>query len=148
MAKGITVTPIGYAKNKVKRPQQGGWKNVISTIELDRKYMKGLKGIKDYSHLLIIFHMNLAKHYELTHVPQGKVGVVPEVGVFACRCPARPNPIGITTAKLLSVSANKIKVKGLDVLDGTPIVDIKPYTPNYDSVKNARVPAWVSKLDY
>ena len=82
------------------------------------------------------------------HVPQGKVAEVPEVGIFACRCPQRPNPIGITTVEIISINKNAIKVKGLDVINNTPVLDIKPYTPQYDLVRDAEVPEWVNKLDY
>ena len=84
----------------------------------------------------------------IRHIPQGKIGKVPEVGIFACRCPQRPNPIGISTTEIISIKDNTIKVKGLDVIDNTPILDIKPYTQQYDSALNAKVPEWVNKLDY
>ena len=73
---------------------------------------------------------------------------MPVVGIFACRCPTRPNPIGITTVKLLERKGNKIKVKGLDVIDNTPIIDIKPYTPQYDKVEDAKTLEWIYKLKY
>lgn len=60
----------------------------------------------------------------------------------------RPNPIGITTVELLEREENKIRVKGLDILDGTPIIDIKPYWPQYDRVENFRIPNWVNKLEF
>ena len=92
--------------------------------------------------------MHEVKTCELLHVPQGKVGEVPQVGIFACRCPARPNPIGISTAGILAIKDNIVTVKGLDVINGTPILDIKPYTPQYDLVRDAKVPEWVGKLEY
>jgi len=78
----------------------------------------------------------------------GKVSEVPEVGIFACRCPQRPNPIGLSTCKLLSIKNNVVAVRGLDVIDGTHILDIKPYTPQYDAANKVKVPEWVGKLDY
>ncbi len=92
--------------------------------------------------------MHAVKTCELRHVPQGKVGIVPEVGIFACRCPARPNPIGISTVTILGITENILTVKGLDVVDGTPILDLKLYTPQYDAVEGAQVPAWVDRLAY
>ncbi|MBI5677504.1 MAG: SAM-dependent methyltransferase [Planctomycetes bacterium] len=68
--------------------------------------------------------------------------------MFACRCPWRPNPIGMTTVKMIERNGNIIKVKGLDVLDGTPVIGIKPFTPPYDSVEEMRYPDWVNKLEY
>lgn len=71
---------------------------------------------------------------------------MPYVGIFACRCPQRPNRLAISTVPLLSRRNNVLKVKGLDITNGTAIIDIKPYTPQYDKVAKARVPAWVKQL--
>lgn len=71
-----------------------------------------------------------------------------EVGIFACRCPQRPNPIGISTVEIVGIKDNVITVKGLDVIRDTQIIDIKPYTPQYDAAPNAKVPDWVNRLDY
>ena len=79
--------------------------------------------------------------------PQGEKDV-PEVGIFAYRCPWRSNPIGMTTIKVIERNGNILKVKGLDVLDGTPLIDIKPYTPPYDAVEEIRYPDWLNKLEY
>jgi len=145
--KGINLKPIGFVRNKVKTPRFGGFSREISEIIVDKKYTKAFKGIDDYSHLMIVYWMNKVKEKVITHRPQGNPHV-PIVGIFACRCPQRPNPIGITIVKLLKHKGNKIKVKGLDILDGTPIIDIKPYWPQYDKVKNEKVPAWVYKLKF
>lgn len=143
----IKLKPIGFAKNKEKR-HLGGWDKVATDLVINKKYAGALLGLKDYSHLIVIYWMHKVKEYVIRHVPQGKVEEVPEVGIFACRCPKRPNPIGITTAKIVSIKNNIVKVKGLDVIEGTPILDIKPYTPHYDAVKKAKVPQWVNKLDF
>ncbi len=141
----IQLTPIGKAKNTTKKPVLTGWKNLITEIVLDKRYTKGLDGIEDYSHVIIVYWMGQEKECHLKHHPQGREDV-PYGGIFACRCPQRPNRIAISTVKLLSRKRNNIKVKGLDILDGTPILDIKPYTPHYDRVNKARVPAWVNRL--
>lgn len=143
----IKLSPIGIVKNSVKKPRFGSFKNEISEIVVDKKFTEALSGIEDYSHVMIVFWMDRVKDYVITHRPQGNPNV-PVVGIFACRCPSRPNPIAVTTAKLVNRKANKLKVKGLDVLDGTPIIDIKPYWPVYDETKGAvKIPKWVSKLD-
>jgi len=67
------------------------------------------------------------------------------VGVFASRSPNRPNRIGKTTVRLLESRGNILRVKGLDALDGAPVIDIKPYMPGYDSVENAEVPDWITR---
>lgn len=143
----ITLTPIGVARNK-QQQHFGGWNKVVTDLVIDKEYQQALLGLKDYSHLVVIYWLSEVKVCELRHVPQGKVGQVPEVGIFACRCPQRPNPIGISTVKLVKIKDNIVKVKGLDVVNNTPILDIKPYTPQYDFVAHAKVPAWVNKLDY
>lgn len=142
---GIQLKPIGKAKNTVKKPTLTGWKNLITEIVIDKRYAKGLDGIKDYSHVIIVYWMGQEKECHLKHHPQGRKDV-PYGGIFACRCPQRPNRIAISTVKLLSRKKNIIKIKGIDILDGTPILDIKPYTPAYDWVSRAKVPAWVNRL--
>ena len=89
--------------------------------------------------------MDQERECHLTHHPQGRDDV-PYVGIFACRCPQRPNRIAISTVKLVGRYGNSIKVKGLDIVNGTPIIDIKPYTPQYDRVEKAKVPDWVKRL--
>ena len=143
----ITLKSIGVAKNK-QLDHFGGWDKVVTDLILDKEYQPALIGLKDYSHIVVIYWLSEVNSCELSHVPQGKVGQVPEVGIFACRCAQRPNPIGISTVKLVKIKGNVLTVKGLDVINHTPILDIKPYTPQYDLVKNAKVPAWVNQLDY
>jgi tRNA-Thr(GGU) m(6)t(6)A37 methyltransferase TsaA len=144
--KKIILTPIGVVKNKVKKPRLGSFKTEVSQIILKKKFTEALNGIEDYSHIIVVFWMDKVKDKVITHRPQGNPDV-PVVGIFSCRCPQRPNPIAITTVKLLSRKGNKLKVKGLDILDGTPIIDIKPYWQVYDEVKRTKIPKWVSKLD-
>jgi len=143
----ITLTPIGTAKNKEQK-HFGGWKDVATDLVIDEKYRDALAGLEDYSHLIVIYWMHDVKTCDIRHVPQGKVGEVPEVGIFACRCPQRPNPIGVSTVEIIGIENAVVRVAGLDVIDNTPILDIKPYTPQYDAPTNAKVPDWVNKLDY
>lgn len=141
----IKIKPLGKAKNKVSRPMLPGWKEVETEIVIDKKYAKGLDGIKDYSHVIVVYWLDQETECHLKHHPQGRKDL-PYGGIFACRCPQRPNRIAISTVKLLSRKNNSIKVTGLDILNGTPILDIKPYTPNYDLISKAAVPAWVNRL--
>ena len=144
--KEIKVDPIGFVKNNEKEQRFGSFSNEITEIEVDEKFTDALNGIDDYSHVIIVFWMDKVKESVITHQPQGNPEV-PIVGIFSCRCPQRPNPIAITTVKLIERQGNKIKVKGLDILDGTPIIDIKPYWPIYDKVIGGIIPDWVNKLD-
>ena len=145
--KEMTIKPIGFAKNKVKKPRFGGFANETSEIVLDKKFAEALDGIEDYSHVIIVYFMHRVKRFVIKHRPQGNPRV-PLVGIFSCRCPERPNPIAISTVRLLKRKGNKIWVKGLDVLDGTPILDIKPYWPQYDKVAKAKIPKWVYELEF
>ncbi len=141
----IKIKPLGKAKNNISKPMLPGWKDVITEIVIDKRYTKGLDGIEDYSHVIIVYWMDKEKECHLKHHPQGKRDI-PYVGIFACRCPQRPNRIAISTVELVSKKGNVLKVLGLDIINNTPILDIKPYTPQYDEVKNAQVPDWISKL--
>ncbi len=142
----INLKPIGFVKNSVKEPRFGSFADEVSEIILDEKFAEALNGIEEYSHVIIVYWMDKVKKSVITHRPQGNPNV-PIVGIFSCRCPQRPNPIGITTVKLIEREGNKIKVKGLDILDGTPIIDIKPYWVQYDKVENTKIPDWVNELD-
>lgn len=141
----IKIKPLGKAKNGVKKPMLPGWKDVVTDIVIDKRFSKGLDGLEKYSHIIVVYFLDKEKECHLKHHPQGKSNV-PYVGIFACRCPQRPNPLAISTVRLLKRKDNVLKVKGLDILDGTPILDIKPYTPQYDLVKDAEIPSWVNNL--
>lgn len=141
----ITIRPLGLAKNKVDKPTLPGWKDVITEIVIDKKYTKGLDGIEDYSHVIVVYWMDKEKECHLKHHPQGREDI-PFIGIFACRCPQRPNRIAISTVELVGRKGNVLIAKGLDIVNGTPILDIKPYTPQYDRVDKAKVPKWVNKL--
>lgn len=141
----ITLKALGKAKNSVAKPMLPGWKDIVTEIVIDKAYTDGLDGIEDYSHVIVVYWMGKEKECHLKHHPQGRKDI-PFIGIFACRCPQRPNRIAISTVELLARKGNKIKVKGLDIVSGTPILDIKPYTPQYDKVGKAKVPNWVKKL--
>jgi len=143
----IKLKPIGFAKNQEAK-HFGGWAGVVTDLIIEKLYEDALLGLEDYSHLIVIYWMHEVNTCELRHVPQGKVGEVPEVGIFACRCQQRPNPLGVSTVKVLSIKENIVTVRGLDVINSTPILDIKPYTPQYDSITDIKVPEWVNRLEY
>ena len=142
----INLKPIGVVKNSEKEPRKGRFADEVSEIIVNEELTEALNGIEDYSHVIIVYWMDKVKEKVITHRPQGNPNV-PIVGIFSCRCTQRPNPIAITTVKLLGRKGNKITVKGLDILDGTPIIDIKPYWPVYDLVENGKIPDWVNELD-
>lgn len=141
----IIITPLGKVRNGVKKPTLTGWDKIATEIVIDKRYAKGLDGIEDYSHIIVVYWMDKEAECHLKHHPQGRADV-PYVGIFACRCPQRPNPIAISTVKLLSRKGSVLKVRGLDILDGTPVIDVKPYTPQYDVAKKGKTPAWIKRL--
>jgi tRNA-Thr(GGU) m(6)t(6)A37 methyltransferase TsaA len=147
----ITLKPIGVVRSQVKatpRPEHD-WRGVISEIVVNKEFTPGLEGLERSSHIIVIYwaykatdsaKMALQVHYKGD--PE-----LPMVGVFASRSLFRPNPIGQKVAKLLEVEGNVLKVEGLDALDGTPVIDIKPYIPRYDSAQGATAPKWEKHED-
>ncbi len=112
------------------------------------EFCAGLKGLEQYSHVIILYWMNMRdaeKERKTLLVFPKRHSVNVETGVFACRSPSRPNPIGLCVAELLQINGCILTVKSLDAFDNSPIVDIKPYVPRADSVPEARVPDWTSK---
>ncbi len=141
----IRFKAIGTVQNEIKKRHWQDTKNVISEIVLDPALTEGLDDIEDFSHLIIIFFIHKS-HLPFPLKVQPRFRVEPgQVGVFASRSPDRPNPMGKTIVKLLERRENVLKVQGLDAMDGTPVIDIKPFIPEIDAVKNAKVPPWAKK---
>ena len=112
------------------------------------EFCNALKKIDGFSHIIILYWIHLRDNEKERSVLQ----VVPrrhtknvKVGVFACRSPSRPNPIGLCVVELMKVEGCALTVKGLDAFEGSPIIDIKPYIPRADSIPNARVPEWTRR---
>ena len=143
--KEIVLRPIGTVKNAITQPRFGGFADIVSDIVLKPEFAPALDGIEEYSHVIVVYWMDRVSEAVIRHRPQG---TGPEVGIFACRCTGRPNPIAFSTGRLLSRSAATIKVQGLDAIDGSPVIDIKPWWPQYDKIENGKIPAWVNKLKF
>jgi len=145
----ITCTPIGVVKCPVTEMSQGNWAQVESEIRLDPQYAPGLQGLDGFSHVVVVFYLDRATGFDpakqLLRRPRGMENMH-EVGVFAQRTKYRPNPIGVASVELLAVRDNVVVVRGLDALDGTPVLDLKPYMPVFDSVVDARMPDWVEHV--
>jgi len=145
---GINLKAIGTVRNEVKQPGRQDWEKVVSDIVVDSRLTEALDGLEEFSHIIVLYWMHqVATTGELpTKIhPKGRQEL-PLVGLFATRSPHRPNPVGKTTVKLLQRQGNILRVEGLDAIDGTPVIDIKPYLPGYDSAANAKVPPWITKL--
>lgn len=141
----IKFKAIGTVHNEIKKRHRHNTKDIISEIVVDPALTEGLDDINDFTHLTIIYFMHKSRlPFPLKVQPRFRVepGLV---GVFASRSPDRPNPLGKTIVKLLERRENVLKVQGLDAIDGTPVIDIKPFIPDIDAVKNARVPRWMKK---
>ena len=144
----FALLPIGYVQSNYAQPQdvqhtQNGWTVDVSQIRLLDQHRRGLGGLKDYSHIVVLFWVHRAKDWKMPkhhHKPL-------HVKIFATRMPVRPNPIGMSVVELVdfSTASGQIVVKGLDALDGTPVLDIKPYIPNFDSYPDAQVPNWLAE---
>jgi len=139
---------IGTIYNAVKEPRDEGWAGVVSEVVLDETLAHGLDGIEEFSHVLILYWMHRAAEAEPVRMrrrPRGRPDM-PEVGIFAQRARHRPNPIGVTAVRLLKRDGNRLVVQGLDAIDGTPVVDVKPYVPAYDAAPSPRTAEWVDRL--
>lgn len=142
----MTIRPIGVVRSSVRKQQKPGynWEEVVSEIVIDDSLAEALDGLDGFSHIIVIYWLHLAadksKMASKVH-PRGDLEL-PLVGRFATRSPYRPNSLGQKVVRLLERKGNVLRVRGLDALDGTPVIDIKPYIPGYDSVEDATVPKW------
>jgi tRNA-Thr(GGU) m(6)t(6)A37 methyltransferase TsaA len=117
-------------------PKNGGEAEAVCTIELDPRYADGLADLETCSHLIALYWMDRAPRNLVRQVPR-HYGVAR--GVFALRSPARPNPIALSVVALLDIDGTRLSVRGLDCLDGTPLLDLKPYFASTDSRPDATV---------
>lgn len=144
----ITFKSIGTVSNEVALQKDCGWGNDCSSIIIDEEYRQGLLGLDGFSHIVVVFYLDQAKFDPAQHLvrrPHERADF-PLMGILAQRSKDRPNPIGMTAVRLLDVSDSVVTVQGLDAINGTPVLDIKPYYPKYDCRTDATVPAWVDDL--
>jgi len=142
----LVYKPIGIIYSPFKEPrgtpiQPAGAKGVKGRVEVFPEYAEGLKDIEGFSHIILIYHFHRVKGYKLRVKPFMDDNFH---GVFATRAPARPNPIGISVVKLLKVEGNILYVEDLDIVDGTPLLDIKPYVPEFDKREGIKI-GWLEK---
>jgi len=142
----IEFIPVGLAHSRLSTagapPFQSVFSQEVGEIEVFPEFQEGLKSIEGFSHLIILSCFDRATQKALTEKPLTD-GVVSH-GIFACRHFNRPNPIGISYMTLTRVDGCRLFVKGMDLLDGTPVLDIKPYVPAFDSIPEA-MSGWVSE---
>ena len=146
--KPIELHPIGYVRSERQEPMehlhgQHGWDERPCTIQLFSRHAGKLKGLTGYSHVVVLYWVHRWRDWRMPrhhHKPPG-------VRVFATRMPVRPNPIGLCVAELVSFSpeSGQVVLCNLDACDGSPVLDLKPYIPFFDSVSEAKIPAWVQE---
>jgi formylmethanofuran dehydrogenase subunit E len=140
--------PIGIIhspyKTRAQAPHQGCTSEDISEIELYDEYEEGATDLEGFSHLLVLYVFHQSEGYSLmVRTPHDEV----PHGVFATRAPYRPNPIGVCVVRLLSRDGKFLKVKGLDAIDGTPLLDIKPHIPDVDQSQQVKLGWLEGKLE-
>jgi tRNA (adenine37-N6)-methyltransferase len=136
----IKIRPIGIIhspfKSKGETPIQPFKSTKIGQVEVYKKFAPGLQDITGFSHVILIYQFHKSKSYKLVVKPFLDSRYH---GLFATRYPARPNQIGISVVRLLRQEKNVLFVKGIDVLDGTPLLDIKPYVPVFDAAEKVKI---------
>jgi tRNA (adenine37-N6)-methyltransferase len=141
----ITFRPIGvihapFTDTKGMPIQPSGAEGVQGSIEVAPEFAAGLKDLDGFSYIMLIYHFHLSSGYELEVVPFMDDTMR---GVFATRAPRRPNGIGVSVVRLVKIDGNILEVEDLDVVDGTPLLDIKPFVPEIDNRQSGRS-GWLS----
>lgn len=164
----IGMTPVGVVRCGLKEPslratedglaaeermqrareRHAAIMSMVSELVLDQEYESLLDGIEGFSHILVLYwpHLVDPEHRALKKVrPMGRKDV-PEQGIFATCSPVRPNSVLVTAVRLLERDGARLRVRGLEAVDGSPILDIKPYNPHYYRIDDAEVPDWMERL--
>lgn len=142
----VVYQPIGIIRSPFKTPkgtpiQPVGAVGQIGRLELIPEFSPALESLAGFSHIYLIYHFHLAKTYTPSVVPFLDDRAR---GLFATRAPARPNPIGLSVVRLEGIEATTLHVKDIDVVDGTPLLDIKPYVPVFDKHEADRI-GWLAE---
>lgn len=143
-----TFKPIGLVRSSIADPkgapiQPSGAKEIAGRLVLEPEYVEGLKDLEGFSHLVLIYLFHLSKGFDLTVIPF--LDKTPR-GLFATRAPRRPNPIGLSVVRLERIEGNVLHLMEVDLVDKTPVLDIKPYVPAFDSRPRAET-GWLSGKD-
>lgn len=146
MSEIITFKPIGIIRTPFKEKkgmpiQPPGAKGVRGEVILDPCYKEGLKDLDGFSHIYLIYHFHRNEGYRLTVTPFMDTD---QRGLFSTRAPCRPNPVGLSVVRLLEIRENVLAVEGIDVLDGTPLIDIKPFVPCFDVTAEEYRTGWLN----
>ena len=128
--KGMPIQPAGAAK-------------IQGSVEIFKEYSEGLKDLDGFSHIILIYHFHQARSAKLIVTPF--LDSLPH-GVFSTRAPSRPNPIGLSVVRLLEIEQNILHIKNVDILNGTPLLDLKPYVPEFDQHPGERI-GWLKQAE-
>ena len=142
----IEFKPIGIIHSPFNEPenmpiQPAGAKGIKGTIEIFKEYQDGLKDLEGFSHVILLYHFHRSTGFKLQVIPFMDTKLR---GVFATRAPRRPNPIGLSVVELNRIENRLLHIRNVDILDGTPLLDIKPYVPEFDVQKDVRI-GWLEK---
>jgi tRNA-Thr(GGU) m(6)t(6)A37 methyltransferase TsaA len=143
---GIIYEPIGVVRSPFKEPkgtpiQPPSAEGVVGTVEVFPEYAEGLKDLDGFSHIILLYHFHLSKASPLRVKPYMDDEAH---GVFAMRGPSRPNAIGLSVVRLVEVEENILHIEDVDIVDGTPVLDIKPYVPQFDA-RDAEAIGWLGR---
>jgi tRNA (adenine37-N6)-methyltransferase len=142
----IEYTPIGIIHSPFKEPvgmpiQPTGAAGVAGTVEVFEDFRAGLKDLEGFSHIILLYHFHRSQGFNLHVVPFMDSQIR---GLFATRAPRRPNPVGLSVVRLLRIENGILHIENVDILDGTPLLDIKPYVPDFDAPKEVRT-GWLEE---
>jgi len=142
----INYHPIGIIHSPFKTPegtpiQPTGAADVEGRVEIFPQYTEGLDDLAGFSHIFLIYHFHLSKKFSLKVTPFLDNC---KRGLFATRAPSRPNPIGLSVVRLIDITGGNLMAKDIDVMDGTPLLDVKPYVPGFD-VRNVDRIGWIGE---
>lgn len=146
----VNLKPVATVRSPQSEPVDEGWANVTSTIEFDREQFgpECLEGLASFSHLEVVFVFHKVDDSAIergTRHPRGEASL-PAVGIFAQRGKDRPNRLGVSVCRLVSVDGLNVRVEGLDAIDGSPVLDIKPYMTEYGPKGAVEQPRWSHEI--
>ncbi|MCL1826303.1 MAG: tRNA (N6-threonylcarbamoyladenosine(37)-N6)-methyltransferase TrmO [Betaproteobacteria bacterium] len=144
----FTIHPIGTVYSPVLSRTDENWGSIEAEIHVKPDFAPALQGLEDFSHAIILTWLHQATfdlQRDLIRHPRGRKDL-PKVGIFAQRAKNRPNPIGVSVVEILNCDTNILRVKRLDAIHGTPVIDIKPYYATYDRIESPVAPLWVNDV--
>jgi tRNA-Thr(GGU) m(6)t(6)A37 methyltransferase TsaA len=130
---GVVSSPYRNLKEIPNQPHYA--KDIAGQVEIFPEYRSGLKDLDGFSHLILVCHFHMSSVFSLQIVPSGESDMR---GLFATRSPNRPNPVGISIVRLIKIEDNILHISDLDILDGTPVIDLKPYVREFEKLSKVR----------